>query len=122
MRPIPRRGAGRGGGKDRSGRVQPRGRGLRTLNPFDVTGRQRVGQSLREQEEEPYRYDSNDRQIFVVKILLVLWVGLAIVSAVAQFREREAIADWGDAQFTSLPGDLSTNGINLFLVEHQISC
>ncbi len=121
-RPIPRRGAGRGGGTDRSRRVRPRGRGLRALNPFDVTGRQRVGRTLREQEEQPYRYDSNDRQILVIKILLVLWIGLAIASAVAQYREREAIADWEDTQFTSLPGDLSTNGINIFLVDHKIIC
>ncbi|MCH7739153.1 MAG: DUF4328 domain-containing protein [Chloroflexi bacterium] len=92
------------------------------MNPFDVTGRQRVGRTLREEEEEPYRYDSNDRQILVIKMLLALWVVLAIASAVAQYREREALADWEDTQFTFLPADLSTTGINDFLIEHQISC
>ncbi len=122
LRPAARRGAGRGGGRDRS-RQKPRGRGLGGhLNPFDVGGRQRVGRSLREQEEQPYRYDSNARQILVIKIVLVLWIGLAIASTVAQYREREAIAAWGDSEFTSLPNDPSTSGVNIFLIESEISC
>ncbi|MCH8221844.1 MAG: DUF4328 domain-containing protein [Chloroflexi bacterium] len=119
-RPIPRRGAGRGGGRDRTPRT--RGRGIGYLNPFDVGGRQRVGRSLREQEEQPYRYDSNGRQILIIKIVLALWIILAIASALAEFNERRVLDRWADRGFIEAPADKSVNGLLDYAAEQGIPC
>jgi len=125
LRPNPRRGAGRGG--SRSGGIGRRGRSVGRsaggmINPFNVAGRQTRGRSIREQDEQPYAYDSNSRQLRIIKIVLVLWIVLALVTAYADYQERQVLVKYENAGLERTASDKTFDGLLQYATDEGADC
>ena len=92
------------------------------INPFNVAGRQARGRSIREQDELPYAYDSNMRQLRIIKIVLVLWVILALATAFADYQERQVLAKWDNAGFQQTPSDNTIDGLLRYATDQGVDC
>ncbi|NQW18962.1 MAG: DUF4328 domain-containing protein [Chloroflexi bacterium] len=129
LRPTPRRGAGKGGrrsggigGSQRAAKPSARRGAAGIINPFNVAGRQQHGRSLRDQEEEPYAYDSNRRQFAVIKVILALWIILALATAIADYQERQELVKWDSSGLQKMPSDRTVDGLLQYAQEEGISC
>ena len=126
LRPTPRQGAGKGGrGIGKSGRARSSGRsGTGIVNPFNVSGKQARGRTLREQDEEPYAYDSNRIQLKIIKVVLALWVVLALGTAIADYHERQVLNKLNNQGFGHAPPKLLINNPDtnsLAIVEYMLA-
>ena len=125
LRPTPRRGAGSGGRRasGKGGRARSVGRGgANIINPFNVSGRQARGRSLREQDEQPYSYDSNRRQFAIIKVVLALWVILALATAFADYQERQQLVKWDNAGFERIPPNRTVDGLLRYAIDEGVTC
>jgi|GEM_PF-2420555 hypothetical protein len=125
VRPNPRKGAGRGGSRagvrGSGGRSVGRS-GANLVNPFNVSGRQERGRSLREQDEQPYGYDSNGRQMVIIKVVLALWIVLALATAFADYQERQELVKWDQAGFQRTPPDRTVDGLLQYAIAEGVTC